>query len=257
MDLRRLEALEQLGRLRDQKVLSEEEFEGEKARLLTFDEGSEVQSRRALFATNIQHLKSKRVLLPAALLTAVAIGAYFGLGSSLPAKSGKEPQADAAIAHATEGASQPASLSAILKFDRPDECALGDELKALFSDLRSLEPNGATKTVTAGLNGPTFSPNVLRAQQGNAVIARLITPGNLEGLRVAELRTTRFDGSEVQLFQIRFSETPDRVRSKLNETGFAIPKNDEVKTVELDDGHGLVYGVEQVPNGTALTCARL
>ena len=251
----RLESLEQLGRLRDQKVLSEGEFETEKALLLSHGDEVESDPARPSFAKLLQGPNRKRGLI--AVAVAVAIGAYFGLTSGLPTNNGKAAPADATSAQATTAAAQPPSLSAILKFDRPDECEAGDELKALFADLRALEPNGAAKSVTAGINGPSFKPDVLRAEQGNAVIARLLASGSLNGLRVTELRTTRFDASDAQVFQVRFAETPERVRSKLNETGFTIPRPSELKTVETDDGHGLVYGVEQVSSGSALTCASL
>ncbi len=255
MDLQRLEALEQLGRLRDQKILSDAEFDTEKAKLLAAADAPVIVPRPAFFAGGLDRFRSRNAAIAAAVTAAVAVGAYFGLNSGLPAKPDKAAKATETTALASNGAATPVSLSSILKFKQPDECLPGDELKALLSDLRALEPDGASKTVTVGLSGPSLTPDVLRAEQGTAVIARLRAQGNLEGLRVTELRSTRFDGSETQAFQIRFAETPDRVRTRLNETGFAIPKDNDLKTVDLEDGHGLVYGIERVPEGTALTCA--
>lgn len=251
----RLESLEQLGRLRDLKVLSEAEFDTEKARLLALGEAPPPQSAPLAFAAGLNKLKHRKVWVPLAVGAALMFGTYFGLSSVVPVN--RDPAAaKAEPVQAASPSGQPASLSAILKFEKPEECVPGAELNALFADLRALEP-GATRTVTAGLNGPAFKPDVLRAEQNNAVIARIMVPGILEGLRVTELRTTRFDGSDTQVLQIRFAESPELVRTKLNSSGFALAKPDEVKTVELDEGRGLVYGIAQADNGTALTCASL
>ncbi len=252
----RLESLEQLGRLRDLKVLSEAEFETEKARLLAHGDAPPQQVAPLALAVRIDKLKQPRIWVPLAVGAALMFGTYFGLSSVVPGTR------DPALAKSepTSGASptgQPASLSAILKFEKPEECVPGNELKALFADLRALEPGTTGRTVTAGLNGPAFKPDVLRSEQNNAVIARIMVPGMLEGLRVTELRTTRFDGSDVQVMQIRFAESPELVRTKLNGSGFALAKPDEVKTVELEGDKGLVYGVAQIDTGSALTCSTL
>lgn len=261
----RLEALEQLGRLRDQKVLTEAEFEAEKARLLA-QADSPPQSAPAAAPLPLMDTaapppardlfaKPSTWIVIAALL-ATAIGGYIGLSSTTIMKKTKDGDKAGAQPGSSDSADPAARLSAILKFDKPGECAPANDLAAAFADLRALEPATATKSVTIGLNGPSFAADVLRAQQGNATIARMVVSGTLEGLRVNELRTTRFDGSDAEVIQIRFSESPDRVRGRLNEAGFSIAKPNELKTVDLEGGRGLAYGVESVTGGAALTCIR-
>lgn len=256
----RLDALEQLGRLRDQKVLTQAEFDAEKAKLLAedFDLAPETDSDEVPTRWGLDRLRERRVWLPLAIVGVVGAGAAFGLNATSTFADGRSTTSDPAIEAATASATDQAPrFSAILKLDRPSECKLGDELATLVADLRSLEPGGAAKTITLGVNGPPLTPMVVRAEQGNAVIAQLSAPGVLEGLRVTELRTTRFDGSDTEVVQLRFAENPERVRTKLNDAGFAIPKPDDLKTVDLEDGHALVYGVERTSTGAALTCALL
>jgi hypothetical protein len=253
----RLKALEQLGRLRDQKVLSEAEFKTEKARLLAMDNVPAEPPRQVPPTTVFAKLKQRKVWIPGALAGAVAIGVYFGLNITSSMKSGENAQLAATSKESTQADGQPPRLSAAMKFDKTSECAPGNELSAVFADLRALESNSVTKAVTVGLGGPVLPVEVMRDEQSKAVIAMLAAPGMLNGLRVTELRTTRFDGSGAEVQQIRFAESPEQVRTKLNEAGFEIPKPNELKSVELEGGRGLVYGVEGIPNGAALTCARL
>lgn len=260
----RLEALEQLGRLRDQRVLTEAEFEAEKARLLAQPDSPPQAAAAAPLPLMdyptpppARELFSKpSTWIVIAALLATAIGGYIGLSSTTIMKKKKDGPKAGAQAGGSDVADPAARLSAILKFDKPAECAPANDLAAVFADLRALEPAATAKSVTIGLNGPTFAADVLRAGQGNATIARMAVSGTMEGLRVNELRTTRFDGSDAEVIQIRFSESPDRVRGRLNEAGFSIAKPNELKTVDLEGGRGLAYGVESVTGGTALTCIR-
>lgn len=255
---RRLEALEQLGRLRDQNVLSAAEFEVEKNRLLGGSEGDKTANPDVPKRKIAEIFSQKKVLVPIALVVIVALGIYFGISSTSEIYGKKVKTVEnGRISKETENASEPVRLSSILRFERPSECAPGDELKTLLDDMRSLEPSGDSKSVNLGVKGPSVTPQVQRSEKNNAVIAQLVAPGVLEGLRVAELRTTRFEGSDIEGLQIRFTEDPEKVRRKLNGAGFAIPAAGELRTVELEDGHGLVYGVERVPDGSSLLCARL
>lgn len=254
----RLEALEQLGRLRDQNVLSAAEFEVEKNRLLSdLDQVKTADSDASTWKIP-ESLRQNKVLIPIALSIVVALGVYLGLSSTSQIYGKKvETGENVSISKVVEKSSEPIRLSSILRFERPSECAPGDELKTLLDDMRSLEPSGGSKSVSVGVKGPSVTPQVQRSEQNNAVIAQLVAPGVLEGLRVAELRTTRFEGGDVEGLQIRFTEDPEKVKRKLNGAGFSIPAVGELKTVELEDGHGLVYGVERVPNGSSLLCTWL
>ena len=150
-------------------------------------------------------------------------------------------------------AESPASSA---RYVSPPFCS--NPLSTLLGDMRLLEPTESTASINIGIDGPSVEADVVRVEQGGgAVIARVETSGNWIGLRVSELRTTRFEGSDIESFQIRFRENPDRVRNQLNEEGFDLPEIDALTTVELEDGKALVYGVERVEGGSSLTCARI
>jgi hypothetical protein len=247
-----LEDLERLGRLREQKVLSDAEFDAEKSRILAAQRTAQAAGDEVWQDA----LKRPLVWGSAGVLLVVAAAIYLGTSSVSNSSAGEVAQSDPVPATAPANRGE-VRLSQILKFDVPSECAPGDDLKVLIDDMRSLEPGARKATLSVG--GASIHPRVQRTalKDGqSAIIAELTAPGSLAGLKVTGLRSSRFDGTQMYTTQIRFDESPDKTLRVLNGEGFDLPKVGELKSVDLENG-ALMLGVEGIDGGSALTCARV
>jgi hypothetical protein len=246
-----LDDLERLGRLREQNVLSEAEFDAEKARLL--------EAHRAHPPSDglrsIPRFSRAAIARAASVVLIIIAGIYIGVSSTGQSGQPESPASPAPVAQATAGA----RLSSVLRFDVPSQCTPSEELKMLIDDLRTMEPGGANATLTLPGSSAPLHPQVQRValKEGkSAIISQLAAPGSLEGLKVTALRTSSFDGGDLYTTQVRFQESPEKVLRVLNGRGFELPKVGELKTVDLEDG-ALMLGVEGIEGGSALTCARI
>ena len=150
-------------------------------------------------------------------------------------------------------------ISALLKFENPDECAYSEGLKLPLDEMRSLEPGAGQPTLSLRDGGASVHPQVQRIEVGvgaGSIVSELLVPGSWDGLRVSGLRTTRFQGTDSYSVQIRFQDDSEKVRRVLNAQGFDLPKVGELRNVELESGAGLALGVEALGGGSALLCAR-
>ena len=255
----RLEALERLASLRERNVLTEAEYEIEKSRLLG---GQSIYDRKDDPAELDAGCTNRKRWALGGILTLIAIGGGVMFAASPSGETLKGMGTGTRDAQAIKGAKQaqaPIRLSAILKFEDAHECRPADELQTLLSDMRSLNPNDDPGTITVGVDGPAVQPTVQDAsgEGASAVIAQLIAPSTWQGLRVSEIRTTRFADSEIETFQIRFKEAPERVRRKLNDAGFELPELGKLATREREDGHTLALGLERTEGATTLLCSTI
>lgn len=247
-----LEDLERLGRLRDQRVLSDEEFEAEKVRILNAHNiaGSNPPDWRSKLTRPV-------VWGPIAAMCLLGFAAFFGITSATGAGSLADNGQDAPR-KLPQTPSSDVRLSSILNFTVPSQCEPGEELKVLIDDMRSLEPGASKSTPGLSVGDATVRPLVQRIAMKagrSATISQLSAPGSLAGLKVTGIRTSRFDGSQLFTTQIRFAESPDKVLRVLNGEGFDLSKVGDLKTVEVENG-ALMMGVEGIAGGSALTCAR-
>src|SRR5690349_20427360 len=136
----RIEALERLARLRDQQILSDTEFEAEKARLLGTPDirGDDIEPQEP----SGRALPTKSLALGGtALALAIGGGMYLarisssGPNSQLAKAEKAKPSASPSVA-----TSDAPRISALLKFDNASECAPSEDLRVLLDDMRSLEP---------------------------------------------------------------------------------------------------------------------
>ncbi|MCB2062978.1 MAG: SHOCT domain-containing protein [Novosphingobium sp.] len=253
----RLEALERLAVLRDRNLLSDAEFEAEKARIFSAD-----GNKTSLSDPKPVKLPNRKLHF---LLGAILVVAAIGAGVLVSRETGvDEPETEetaepqTASSNQDSGGNSPVRLSAILRFENAKECRPADDLGTLLSDMRSLSPDDKSGPITLGVDGPEVRPVVQEVTSGNgnaAIIAQLVAPSTWEGLRVTELRTSRYADSDIESFQIRFKETPDKVRRKLNEAGFDLPETGKLATIERADGHTLMVGIERVQGTTSLLCS--
>lgn len=251
-----LARLERLGRLKEQGALTQDEFDAEKARLLTRSEESERSTEKAAET----RWSDYRRHLPwgiAALAVLVAAAGLFG-GSLVNAENDAEIERH----ESSQGPSpelpvqsQPQPI-VNLSFEAPSTCTPEGALADALTTMRSLVPSPKPVQVSADGLGPV----VVRVEQvnpdaaKNVVIAETALRSRLDGLTVVGLRTSRF-GDDVFTTQIRFKESAERVRKSLNSKGYDIPAIGELRPGEIEEDQAYLIGVEELPSGSALTCA--
>jgi hypothetical protein len=257
----RFEKLEKLGALRNAGVLSEDEFAAEKRRILGEAEGAggpePAESIPAEAAQAEPWWKTRR--RPLALVAgAVVLGVLFSILVMLDIfgrDSGKTGERSAsAKSEAKSEASQ--AESADLAFDKPSECRPGGALRQVLEKLNALAPGAEAESPIAvpGLEVPIV-PRVESlggGGPGQAVAAQLAVSAPWQGLTITHLRTVRWPGGTASI-QLRFAEDAATAHRSLKAAGFPLAKVGEVQSVP-SDGRQVVIGLEEVPEGTALTC---
>lgn len=257
----RIEALERLARLREQQILSECEFEAEKARLMEMPLVS-LSNEPELTALAAPTWRPRWLFLlgVAGLIAAIGGGVYLttNAASVSDVQTPNGESAEQSVSASTAGSNAP-RISALLKFDNAAECAPAEGLKLLLDEMRSLEPGADQATLSLSDGGASVRPQVRRIEVGagaGSVISELHVSGSWDGLRVNGIRTVRFPSSENYSIQIRFQEGAEKVRRVLNAQGFDLPKVSELRNSELESDAELALGVEPIEGGSALVCAR-
>ena len=260
-----LEVLERLARLRENGVLSDEEFAAEKKRILEGADwrqpdkvtlgkspapgrfGAWLRKRRWALAGGAGALAVGGLLAYLILLDVndAAIAEKDGNAVAPKAKDGDE-----------EGSGR--DLTSLIAFNDPAKCVSGEALRTLVGEMAARQPGGTPAPVEVPGTDERLSPGVrnmsVEGSRTGAVVAQLPLDGTWQGLRVTALRTVSWPGTEIRTMQLRFNATPDQARRILNEQRFELPPVGETRRAALDGNRVALLGVEDVPGGAALTC---
>ena len=156
-----------------------------------------------------------------------------------------------------------ADLDAVLALT-PD-CRIGEPLASIFRQMTVIDPETFESRQGRPIRipgrdepvAPTFGRTVTPLDHGAEieVVASLPLTGRWHGLRVAGLRLSYIEESDVSAREILFREPAERVRRRLNRNGFGLPPIGEVSAVDPGEGIETLIGVDRTPSGSALQCA--
>jgi hypothetical protein len=254
------EALEQLARLRERGVLTDEEFAAEKARILS---RREVPDRPAAHSDAAPSWWSANVKwLGGGIAAAVVLGsglAYLatrdiGGSGSLSRAEAHRPAAKTAVA-AMVPLKPDAAVDTAFTFASAAKCEPSGDLDKLVRAMQVLRPGeGDPAGIALESLGVTLMPQVRRVQPKAdgpaAIVAEAQVDGRWQGLHLAAVRTTTWESAPLTVFQLRFREPVTQAETPLKRAGFATA---HVGTLRLVGG-GSAAGIETVSGGSALTC---
>lgn len=216
-------------------------------------------------------VKSRRILIVLFVLLVIALAAFLLLRSRpSPAPALRVPNEKAAAPMQDAEASAPQSaepvdLGSVLGLGRLADCSQSPALASVFEQMVRIDPQTfeSRRGGPIGVPGydrplvPTFERT--REIDGNAdiraVTADLHLPGRWHGLEVTALRRSFYEESDVSAFDVRFAESPERVRETLVRHGFRLPPVGEFREVDAEPGISTEIGVGRIDGGAALTCA--
>ena len=239
-----LERLERLTNLFERGALSKDEFEQEKLRLR---EGSAVLHEHP--ENSGQH---RKWLVPVAAggtaLLGLIGGAYVLTGVAGQEDTEKDRPAGAA-------ASNGASLDVAVSFSDSEACRPSVGFQALLDELARaafVENVAADGVVRVAGLGSELTPRgeVITRAGAEARVASLPVDAQWQGLRVTEIRTTRWNDGMASAFQLRFAETAPQVAPVLKQVGLPVPK---LGTLERH-GKSFVAWESSPQGGSTFTC---
>lgn len=240
-----LDRLERLTMLFERGALSKEEFEREKAHLLTSAETASETDLRGFAGRRRRWLFiAGGVALAAG--TMAGIGAAFHIWRPGPQQNDRVQEvaeADAAI-----------TLDTLISFRDVTSCAPSDAFASLLEDLERAASTGNPAAdgfirIAGAEDAITPITAKRRAGGGEATFSALPLDGIWHGLHVREIRTTTWNDGLGNGFRIRFAEGPGQSGSVLRQLGVNLPK---LGTLE-PRGDRLV-GIEADSSGSALVC---
>ncbi|MGB7653891.1 MAG: SHOCT domain-containing protein [Novosphingobium sp.] len=287
-----IEQLERLAQLHKDGVLTDEEFAGQKAKLLAERDVPPVAAAPVIApapapvdpaptwdsTTYVEEParggvpKWALIAVPVALVLAGA--AWFGSsiiggGRSDPELSGgaiatAAPSAAAMpSAEPSAEAQLPAALDGTLAFAGASDCKAGGTLEAVYKKLGSAADLGSGKGITVRLDA--FS-NPLGIEVKNSTdadgvetkLAWLRFPANTiwHGLKLSRVTSTSTivpESDGSYTRTINFIEEPDKVRSTLARLGFGAPRSPDYAELH-DDACGGSMQIVAVAGGSALSC---
>lgn len=261
-----LDALERLARLRDQGVLSDEEFAREKARILqglaqTVAPPTAAGDRLGTFLRRLGSTKWVTAGLAAALVGG-AVLAFF-VWSDIDNASTREPSGNGTgrkVAGKSASVS-PASPATVIRFEDSANCAPSEGLGEVIAQMKS-----AATVRNAAADSPIrllgfqemLSPDVKRSDSGSGPVTLVQIPveGDWNGLRLRAVKTSIWGERDVSTLQLLFSDPAEQARSMLRQLGFKVGRVGELTAVDSPGGGYAMVGVEAVDGGSALTCAR-
>lgn len=242
-----LAALEKLGKLLDSGVLTREEFEHEKAKLLNRGESAEEPPRSLSSKQSF-----RRYAVPIAIVAVIsAVALSYAVWSSIASRRATGDGLSTATADAP---SQTATDEPPFRLSFNDEsiCEPSSQLNDLLARVReaaaSDENADLRQLQLAGTSRPIAIHSSTQEVSGDQVrIARLPLSIRWKNLPVTELRTTEWDGGTG--FQIRFNSSRERLLRALRESGFEVDQKTGQSMVD-----GRFIAAEVTPAGSALTC---
>jgi hypothetical protein len=165
------------------------------------------------------------------------------------------PATPAATTASPAGPSRPKDLSALLRFEDPATCKTNETLEAIFETL--LKWNPASPETGRAVQVPGFAqpimPTQLRRASAVGTSNETILPlhGEWLGLNVTSLAVDAAEESDNIADQIRFSDSPARVRAVLNRHGFDLPVPGEFRRTNPEFGSIMIL---EADSGSALSC---
>ena len=245
-----LDSLERLAGLRERNILTDAEFEAEKIRLLALHRAQDEDNRRNGTGLGKWVAQNRTALLVGLLLFVCMAAAAIGF-SGLPLRPVEPAPASPPLAHPMG----PVNLMTTeVSFSNFADCLPTSAFEQVLQQLRGAEeqPEQPARTVLQ-LGSKNNSVNVetdeFSASQHTTKIARLQLSQQWHGLTLLGLKTTDWEGGNG--FQMIFSQSAHAARANLLKLGFQLP---EVGQATRRDG--LVTGIEDVAEGSALTCLR-
>ncbi|HST37300.1 MAG TPA: hypothetical protein VLK25_11805 [Allosphingosinicella sp.] len=204
------------------------------------------------------------VLLFVLLVVAMAAFLLWRSGPSpLPAVPAQSESIQAKQEARASAPSESVDLGIALALDRLADCARSPALASVLDQMVRVDP----QTFESRRGGPIRVPGYAQALvptfertreiEGNAdiraVVADLELAGRWHGLGVTGLRRSFYEESDVGAFQVRFAETPERVREVLDRQGFRLPPVGALREID-EEGMTTSLGIERSDGGAALTC---
>ncbi len=259
-----IDQLERLTRLHQTGMLTDAEFEAEKARLMARQPGQSKLSGQG---------KSRLSLLAGGGLIAAAIAGAVWVGSgTVPQREAARPAAapaavPAATALATDASSTgqvPVALDGALEFSLPQQCRAGETLERVYKKLEAGMNLGSGQGLTISLEGfaePLEITARSRKDQYQAEVAdaevRMPEETIWHGLKVSRITASRYyppssDGSDTRT--INFLEPVDKVRGTLARLGFNAPLAPEFRLMEKPGSCDGSMQIQPRPGGAALVC---
>jgi hypothetical protein len=207
-------------------------------------------------------VKGSRILFIIVALAAIAAIVFLLLPpdrTPAPAVPPREHSAKAAAPRAPE----PADLGALLALGGLSDCSRSNALAAVLEQMVRIDPDTFESRRGGPINVPGHDQPLIptfertREIEGNAdiraVVADLDLSGRWHGLSLIGLRRSFYEESDVGAFQLRFAESPERVRDVLNGHGFRLPPVGQVRAID-QEGITTSLGIERDGDGAALTC---
>ena len=159
----------------------------------------------------------------------------------------------------------PVDLGSVLGLQSLADCSRGPALASVLEQMVHIDP----QTFESRRGGPIGVPGYERpliptfertreiggGADIRAVTADLDLPGRWHGLAVTGLRRSFYEESDASAFDVRFAESPERVRETLVRHGFRLPPVSEFRDVDAEPGISTEIGVGRIDGGAALTCA--
>jgi hypothetical protein len=259
----RLEALERLARLKASGILTLTEFEVEKSRILGEsvvepqrpDQAGDLPGHGSQAATWRTFLLRPWLLVGGALaLVTGALLAYVVVGDVRSATRAQRAERSV-VPKAPAAAGGGAALGSLLGFRDASTCTPGQGLEdligAMISARNASNPAADASIRVAGLEEPVVPTISSPAGAEGATIIQIPMQGTWQGLHVTRFHTATWGADDMTSLQIQFNDPVDETRSVLRQIGFPLGRAGELQKA----GPALV-GVEAVPGGSALTCAR-
>lgn len=194
---------------------------------------------------------SKTIIAGAILIAIVAALAW----SFLRQPDRPAPAAPSATTASTPDPSRPKDLSTLLRFEDPATCKDNEALASIFEIL--LKWNPASPETGRAVQVPGFAqpimPTQLRRTNPPETSYETVLPlhGKWLGLNVTSLAVDATEQSDNIADQIRFSDSPARVRAVLNRHGFDLPVPGEFRRTNPEFGK---IAVIESDGGSALAC---
>lgn len=207
-------------------------------------------------------MKGSRIVLIIVALAGIAAVVFLLLRPDRPPAPAVPPQKQIAKAPAPR-APEPVDLGALLGLQSLADCSRSDALASILAQMVRVDPT----TFESRRGGPIRVPGHerplvptferTREIDGNAdiraVVADLDLSGRWHGLELTGLRRSFYEESDVGGFQLRFAESPERVRDVLIGHGFRLASVGEVREI-YEEGLTTSLEIERDGDGAALTC---
>ena len=157
-------------------------------------------------------------------------------------------------------------LGSALRFSAPAECGMDAPLSSMIAQMTRFDPVTLEAQPPGLIAVPGIAEPIVprfareRTVESNVdirnVSVSLDLDGTWHGLRVTGLFRHFTEESDSSSVEIQFADSPEQVRTALNEAGFRLAEVGEWREVDADGVLSLVMGVFAVEGGASLVCAQ-